>query len=137
MAIAGTGVSLEKDTGSGTYESLGDVININGPGMSRSTIETTHLNTAGGYQTFITGLRNPGTVTFSINFDRTAYDDLKADFENDNSQSYRIQFDDADNTQIDFDGWVTELPLTIPTNDRVTMDVTLQINGQPTVASGT
>jgi hypothetical protein len=136
MAINGIGADLQKDNG-GSYESLGEIVDINGPNMSRNTIDTTHLGVTNGYSTFIAGLRDPGQVTFTINYDRTAYDDLKADFESDILQSYAITLPDDDNTAFMFDGLVTELPLTIPANDRVTGNITIQVSGEVTISSGT
>lgn len=137
MAISGVGATLSKDTGGGTYESVGEVISISGPSMSRSTIDTTHLGVTGGYRTFIAGLRDPGQVTFTINYTRTDYDTLKSDFESDSEQSYAIELPDDDNTAFLFGGLVTELPLTIPADDRVTGDITIQVSGQVTISSGT
>ena len=44
---------------------------------------------------------------------------------------------DDDVTSVEFLGLVTELPLTIPTDDKVTADVTIKVSGQVTVNSGT
>jgi predicted secreted protein len=137
MAINGIGADLQKDTGSGTYESVAEVVDIQGPNMSRNTIDTSHLQVTSGYSTFIGGLRDPGQVTFTINYDRAGYEDLKSDFESDTLQSYAILIPDDDNTALMFDGLVTELPLSIPTNDRITGSVTLQVSGSVTVSSGT
>jgi len=137
MAISGVGAVLSKDDGNGTYNSVAEVISITGPSMSRSTIDTTHLGVSAGYRTFIAGLRDPGQVTFTINYNRADYDSLKTDFESDTEQDYAIELPDDDNTAFLFSGLVTELPLTIPADDRVTGDITIQVSGQVTISSGT
>jgi len=37
---------------------------------------------------------------------------------------------------LEFEGLVTELPLTVPAEDKITIDVTIQISGAVTVNSG-
>ena len=136
MALSGKGTEFRRWNGTGEWEEIGEITNISGPGMSRETIDTTALDTIGGYRTFITGFRTPGTLSLSINFTRDTYDTMKADFESDAAVDYEIVLPDADQTTIEFQGFVTELPLTIPADEKIAMEVTIQITGQVTVNSG-
>jgi predicted secreted protein len=104
--------------------------------MSRTTIDTTALDTPGGYMTFIAGLRDPGAITLNMNFTRATYNIMKTDFESDTEQNYEIVLPDDDTTSFEFGGLVTELPLNIPTNDKITVDITIKISGPITVESG-
>jgi len=137
MAISGKGTAFRRwNSTLGEWEDIAEITNITGPGMSRDTIDTTALDTSGGYRTFITGFRNPGTVTLTMNFTRDTYEQMKTDFEDDNTKNYEILLPDDDNTSLYFAALVTELPLTIPPDDKVTVDVTIQISGQVTLESG-
>lgn len=131
-AIAGVGTKFFRN---GT--ALAEVNSINGPGMTRDFIDVTSLDSTGGYREFIAGFRDGGTVTLNMNFTRATYELMKEDFENDDVQIYEIVLPDADLTSVEFVGLVTELPLTIPTDDKVTADVTIKVSGQVTVNSGT
>lgn len=131
-AIAGVGTKFFRN---GT--ALAEVNSINGPGMTRDFIDVTSLDSTGGYREFIAGFRDGGTVTLNMNFTRATYELMKEDFENDDEQIYEILLPDADLTSVEFVGLVTELPLTIPTDDKVTADVTIKVSGQVTVNSGT
>jgi len=131
-AIAGVGTKFFRN---GT--ALAEVNSINGPGMTRDFIDVTSLDSTGGYREFIAGFRDGGTVTLNMNFTRATYELMKEDFENDDEQIYEIVLPDADSTSVEFVGLVTELPLTIPTDDKVTADVTIKVSGQVTVNSGT
>jgi len=97
--------------------------------MTRDTIDTTTLNTEGGYRTFITGFRNPGTIALSMNYTRAGYEALKDDFESDDLQNYRIVLPDDDETVLEFEGIVTEIPLTIP-EGLIAVDTVIQISGK-------
>lgn len=134
-AVAGVG-TLFRRWGGTAWASVAEINSITGPGMSRDTIDVTSLDSVGGYREFITGFRNAGTITLAMNFTRTTYELMKGDFESDVLGNYEIVLPDAENTSLEFEGLVTELPLTIPADDKVTADVTIQISGQVTLNSG-
>ena len=132
MAISGVGVSFQRWAAvgsSGDWEEIAEIRSITGPSMTRDTIDTTTLNTEGGYRTFITGFRNPGTLALSMNYTRAGYEALKDDFENDDLQNYRIVLPDDDETVLEFEGIVTEIPLTIP-EELIAVDTVIQISGK-------
>lgn len=131
-AISGVGTKFFRN---GT--ALAEVNSINGPGMTRDFIDVTSMDSVGGYREFIAGFRDGGTVTLNMNFTRATYDLMKDDFENDDEQIYEIVLPDDDVTSVEFLGLVTELPLTISTDDKVTADVTIKVSGEVTVNSGT
>lgn len=135
MALAGVGVQFRRWSGA-AWEALAEVNSIEGPGMTRDFIETTALDTEGGYRTYIAGFRDAGDVTLNMNFTRTTYDAMMADFESSSVQNYEIVIPDEDNTTIEFEGYVTELPLSITADDKITANVTIKVSGQPTVNSG-
>jgi predicted secreted protein len=135
MAISGVGAALKRWNGA-SYDALAEINSIEGPGFSRDTIDTTALDTPGGYRTFIAGFRNPGTLSLTMNYTRAVFNTFKTDFESDTIQDYMLVLPDTDTTSIAFDGLVTEMPLSIPTDDKVTMSVTIQISGQVSHQSG-
>lgn len=134
-AVSGVGTKFRRWDGA-NWDNIAEINSISGPTMSRDTIDVTSLDTTGGYREFITGFRNPGTITLAMNFTRATYDIMKADFESDTRQYYEIYLPDADNTSLEFEGLVTELPLNIPADDKITADVTIQVSGQVVVNSG-
>jgi predicted secreted protein len=135
MAIAGVGTEFRRWTAP-SWVAIAEINNISGPTMSRETIDTTALDTVGGYRTFITGFRDAGTVSFSMNFTRTGYETMKDDFESATVQQYEIVLPDDENTTLEFSGLVTECPLDIPPDDKVTADITIKITGSVTINSG-
>jgi len=136
-AIAGVGTKFRRYDPTDGWADVAEVNSITGPGMTRDFIDVTSLDSIGGYREFIAGFRDGGTVTLAMNFTRATYDLMKADFESDDDVLYEIILPDPDITSLEFMGLVTELPLTIPTDDKVTADVTIKVNGEVTVNSGT
>ena len=135
-AIAGVGTKFYRWSGS-AWVAIAEINSITGPSMTRDTIDVTSLDSIGGFREFIAGFRDAGTVTLAMNFTRDTYEQMKADFESDTAQSYQIILPDSDQTSLEFLGLVTELPLTIPTDDKVTADVTIKLSGMVDLASGT
>lgn len=134
-AIAGVGTIFQRWSGS-AWVALSEINAITGPTMTRDTIDVTSLSSTGGYREFIAGFRNAGTVALNMNFTRSTYELLKTDFESSVVGNYRIVLPDLENTSVEFMGLVTELPLTIPTDDKVTADCTIQLSGPIDIDSG-
>jgi predicted secreted protein len=135
-AISGIGTKFYRwSTTSTEWESLAEVKSIKGPGMSRASIEVTSFDSEDGYQEFIGGLRNGGTISLSMNFTRASYALMKADFESDDRQNYKIVLPDTPATQLEFEGLVMELPPSIGIADAITFDVTIQISGKVVLAN--
>ena len=134
-AIAGVGTLFRRWSGT-AWVNIAEINSISGPSMSRDTIDVTSLDSTGGYREFIGGFRDAGTLQLTMNFSRTTFDLMKTDFESDTSQNYEIVLPDGDKTTLEFVGLVTELPLEITADDKITSSVSLKITGQVTVNSG-
>ena len=135
-AIAGVGTEFKRwdSVGANGWEAVAEINSITGPGMTRDTIDVTSLDSTGGYREFIPGFKNPGTVTLSMNMTQASVAQMLVDFDSTDFQQYEIQLHQAD-VYLEFEGFVTEMPLTIPPDDKVTMDVTIQITGQVSLTS--
>jgi predicted secreted protein len=129
-AFAGVGTVFNRE---GTP--LAEVNSITGPGMTRDFIDVTSLDSTGGYREFIAGFRDGGTVVLNMNFTIDTWQLMKDDFEDDAAVGYSIELPDSDGTTISFNGLVTECPITIPTDDKVTADVTIKVTGEVSVDS--
>jgi len=134
-AKAGVGTLFRRWSGS-AWVNLAEINSISGPNMSRDTIDVTSLDSIGGYREFIGGFRDGGTVQLNMNFIRASLDTMKTDFESDDLQNYEIVLPDDVNTSLEFTGLVTELPLEIPPDDKITMAVSIKVSGMVTLNSG-
>ena len=132
-AFSGVGTVFQRWNGS-SWDAIAEVTAISGPTMSRETIDVTSLDSTGGYREFIASFRDPGTVQLTMNFTNATYTTMKTDFENDTAQNYEIVL--SDNTSLEFIGLVTELPIEVSTDDKVSSTVTIKVSGQVTVNSG-
>lgn len=130
-AIAGLGTEFQRGDGNTSegFTAIAEVIDIVGPGLTRSFYDVTHLGSSGGYREFISGFRDGGEYTFTLNFTRAEYELIKADYDSDDSVNYKVVLPDTDATTLEFAGFVTALPMTIPFDDKVTVNVTIKITG--------
>lgn len=137
-AVAGVGTKFRRWGGNAdpNWNDIAEINSITGPTKSRDTIDVTSLDSTGGYREFIAGFRDGGTVTLPMNFTRDTYDTMNADFESDLHQHYEILLPDVENTSFEFVGLVTELGLAIPTDDKITADVTIKVSGAVVINSG-
>lgn len=136
-AIAGVGAqfSRQNDDSSLVYDALAEISNIDGPAMTRDFIDVTSLDSTGGYREFIAAFRDGGTVELTMNFTLSGYAQMKLDYENDDAVNYEITLPNTDSTTLTFAGFVTELPLSIVPDDKITVDVSIKITGEVTLTS--
>jgi predicted secreted protein len=135
-AVAGVGTVFQRlNPNTDTWEDIAEINSIEGPNEDRDTIEVTSLDTEGGYDEFITGFMEGGTLVLNMNFNRSGYEVMKQDFEIDLVRNYRIVLPDDEDTTLEFEGLVTEIPITMEAENQLTADVTIQVSGEVTIAS--
>jgi len=136
-AISGVGASFKRGDGTSneSFTAVAEVNSISGPSMSRAFIDVTSLDSAGGYREFISAFRDPGEVSLVMNFTHQGYEDMKDDFDTDTSVNYQIVLPDSAATTLEFAAYVTDLPLDVPLDDKITINVTLKVSGAISVSS--
>lgn len=134
-AKAGVGTEFRRWGGS-VFTKIAEVNSISGPNRSRDVIDVTSLDSTGGYREYIPGFKDGGTIQLTMNFTNSTYEQMDADFESDDVQYYEIVLPDDDTTTLEFEGYVTELPLEIPPDDKITATVTIKITGEVLVNKG-
>ncbi len=142
--IAGVGAQFQRWNPDASpdpaWEAIAEITNITGPSASREMIDVTALNTTGGYRKFIGSFRDTGTINTSMNFTNEGYTLMKSDFESAAEKYYQICLLDAVDsvaptvpilgTSLVFPGLVQELPLTVPTDAQVTVDIVIKATGK-------
>lgn len=137
MAFSGVGTSFKIGDGASNeqFTAIAEVNNISGPNITRDLLETTSLDTSGGYKTFIAGFRDGGSIDLDMNFTRDSYDDFKDKIESDAVNNYQIVLSDTGATTFDFAGFVVSLGLTVAPADKVAARVSIKITGTVTLTS--
>lgn len=129
-AFAGVGTTFKR-----AGVAVAEVNSITGPNSTRNQIDVTSLDSTGGYKEFIGGFRDGGEVTLNMNFTKATYGLMQNDFEDDALVAYLVTLSDASATTIGFNGFVQNLGFAVPTDDKVTADVTIKVTGPVTITS--
>jgi len=127
-AIAGVGAQFYRWDGT-DWDAIAEVRAIIGPSANRDTVDVTSLDTQEGYREFTAGFCDGGVVSLAVSFTRDTYELFRADFESNSSHFYGIMLADEDQTFLDFEGLVTELPIAIASDDKVDVNIKIQLTG--------
>jgi hypothetical protein len=134
-AFLGAGTTFSRSaTENGTYVALAEVLNIDGPTMSRDTPEVTNLDSEDNYKEFIAGFKDAGTISLPMNFTHDTYEQMLDDFDDQTGKWYRIDMPNTEKTRLQFKGLVTNCPISIQTASQVTSNVTIKITGKPVLS---
>jgi GH25 family lysozyme M1 (1,4-beta-N-acetylmuramidase)/predicted secreted protein len=133
MPTVSMGTQLKKGT---TVIAL--LTSIDGLNLKSDTVETTALDTAGGYKTFLSTTKDAGEVSIGGHFDYTAHGDFLNDFEAMTIQAYTIEFPDAGPTGVgttwNFSAVVTDYHTSVDLGSLIKFEATLKVSGKPTLA---
>ena len=129
----GFGTDFQRGTGTGpiTYATVGEIIDLNLPELTRDTKEATHFKSQDRFREYISGLRDAGEAGFTLQFNSaTDLATLMTDYQSEVAIPYKIVFPDA--TSWTFTGLVTKVAPTVSLEDRMTAEVTIKLSGKPT-----
>lgn len=133
MPTVAMGTVLKKGT-----TAVANLTSIDGLGVSADTVETTTLDTTGGYRTFVGNLRDAGEVSISGYFTHASHNAFFVDFEDGSLDSYTIEFPDkvaTAGTKWTFTAVVTGFSTSAELEDLVGFEATLKISGKPTLTA--
>lgn len=80
---------------------------------------------------FLGGLKDPGEVSFDVNYDPSEHDKLVDDFEEDNPVNYEVAFPDG--TVWAFGAILTGFEPEAPYDDKLTASLTLKVTSKPEI----
>ncbi len=130
-AFSGVGTTFGRATvQAGPFTAIAEINSISGPDKTRGTIDTTSLDSTGGYREFIPSFRDSGQIQLEMNFTRAGYELLNDDFEDETAKWYQIALPDTEDTKLTFSAFVSSISTAVPLDDKVTASVTLKITGQ-------
>lgn len=128
MPVVAMGTTIKKATG----DAIAGLTSIDGVSVSADTIETTALDTVGGYRTFVSSLKDAGEISISGYFDHGAHEEIFDDFEANTSSSYIITFPDTHTWT--FTAVVTAFSTSAELEDLIGFEATLKVSGKPILA---
>lgn len=137
-ALGTQGITLSvSDTASPeAYTSIPDITDITGPDGSVAEVDTTDLSASA--KTYIRGLPDNGSVSFTINYipANTYHAQLRSDFNSsaEIARYYRLTFTDSPNTTWTFQGYVSTFSISASIDDKLTASCAVRVKGAITEA---
>ena len=135
-AIESQGVLIKRYNGA-TYDTIPEVKSFTGPGGSATIIDVTDLQSVAKEKRM--GLPDEGQLTMTINYipDNAVHMALRADRVASVETDFKIIFTDTLNTEWTFSAFVTNFSVSGAVDGVVEAQVTLEITGAITEATGT
>jgi len=131
MAQDSFGTLLHYSTDNKVYWAVvGEVLSIDGPNQEAATIDTTTLNQAGAYRTFIGTVKDPGEMSFDCHLGATNIEALRLLLGT--SLDWRITWVDA--VTWCWDGVLTAFGVSAELESAVVASLTVKLSGAITVA---
>jgi predicted secreted protein len=127
-AIVGTGTEFQRFNGH-SWETIADIVSVDGPILTRSMIDVTSLTSEGGFAEYIGGVMDGGSIKLEMQFTQHNYSMMKVDFLNKYPISYRIILPDVLSSTISFNGLVKDLPINIPLDGVIMCSVGIKVTG--------
>lgn len=131
----GYGVTLETTTSTGVV-SIAYIRSISGPNADINDVDTTTLDSTGGFRTFIAGLIDGGEVTCELMYDPSveSHKTLGTRFKSRSAATYTITHPSTTSTSA-FTGYIKSMSREIPLDDVVTCTVGFKVSGNPGFAT--
>lgn len=122
------------------FTKVAEVIDIDGPGMTRDSTEVTNEDSSDGYREFIPGWRDGDTVTVNANWlptDSTQDDSTGtlSHYNDDSNHNYRIVTPAAVGITISLTGHITGHPFSLAMEEQAQVEFEVKISGKPSVAT--
>lgn len=117
-----------------TFTPIANITSLSPPGISREILDVTAHDSPNGYMEFLGGLKDPGEVSFDVNYEPTNHDTLVDDFEVDDPINYEVAFPDG--TVWAFGAILTGFEPDAPYDDKLTASITLKVTSKPTITAG-
>jgi len=100
----GTKVYIGDGASPEVFTALAEVLTVDGPNPTATVVDATSVDTVGGYDEPITGLKSAGEVTIEMNFvgDDPGQEALKTAFDAGTQTNFRIDYPDHGLTRFSF-----------------------------------
>ncbi len=115
---------------------VAEVTTVSGPGLTRETIDASHMQSPAMWREFIKGMKDAGELSFDVNMipGNASQWGLISDFYDDVAlANFDLVFPDARGTVWSFRGIVTSYEPTNAIDDKLAASVTIKLSGVPSL----
>jgi predicted secreted protein len=139
QAKIGYGVlfKLENDASPQTFVTIGEILGVKPPSISRDTVDATHSESTEGYREFIPGLKDGGEVSFDMHLipGSTGTTLLLSQLGINTASACKISLPTSPAYDWSFDAILTSFEPDAPIDDKMVVAVTFKVTGKPVLAA--
>lgn len=117
----------------GAWVEIVEVTALDWEGASRDVIEVFRLNNPDDYVNKVQGTLNAGAITATVNFTKNEFALLKTQEETRGNLDYQVVLPDGEG--LEWSGFISELPLSIGSDDVMQGEVVLTVDGKADFSS--
>ena len=134
MAFVGFGTCLFQKISS-VFVLVAEVRSLTGPGITRETVDVTHLKSPDGFREFLPALKEGSDVTFDLNFDpgSASHKALLALKDTTIPTDFKVIWSDDDLTEWEFSATLASFEPTAEVDGPLSAAVTLKVAGAITI----
>ena len=119
------------------FTTIAEVGTIQGPGLDSDQIDVTNHTSVNEYREYIQGLKEPGELSFTINFvpDDATHDNatgLVSFYEDGLKRNFQMVFPTTPPVPWLLPGFLKSFNVTAAVDDKLVADVTIKLTGAPT-----
>lgn len=138
MATAGKiGLGVQFLIGDGAspevFTAVAEVMTIDGPGMSRDSIDMTSADSSNFWREFLPALKDGGEVSFEVILTPANLTVLNGELAKTVNTNYRISWPYSPAKLWNFAGHMSGFEVTAPFDDKISGTATFKVSGQPTL----
>lgn len=129
------------DAGASGFTALAEVLSVSGIGGTFTVTKVTHLSSPGKAHEKVPGFLDAGQASLKLNYARglmAIIEGLRPLATDDQPDWGRLQWvvQLPDGGQFYFTGFVQGTPIEVPEDDRITIELTVEISGRPEFTAG-
>ena len=117
----------------GTAGTIGNIINLAIAGQTRDPIDKSTMDSINKFREFLAGMADGGEITITANYDGSAAgiaNSLNTAYQLGAAETWTITLSDTSTWASS--GFITNLGMPIPFDDKITQDITIKCTGVPT-----
>jgi len=112
---------------------IGNIISVSIDGQTRDAIDKSTMDSTSKFREFISGMADAGEVTVEVNYDGSAAgvaNSLNTIYQGGTAETWTITM--VDTSSFSSAGFITNLSIAVPFDDKITQSITIKLSGVPT-----
>ena len=140
-AVLGQGTLIQRGDGASpeNFTTIAEVLSLQGPSLDSDQIDVTHQQSAARTRDYIQGLKDPGEVSFDLNYipgnaTQNATTGILNDYATGVSSNFRLRFPVTPAVDWVFAGFVKSFQPSSSVDEQLKASIVIKVTGNPTLA---